>query len=212
MRRDKPAVGLHQHTRLAKASRVTDGPSSGGAQWEWERAAQTSVGGGGGVGGAGGLLLICLQPACWCPPSVSVTHHPPVRRTQANKHPERAALQLQLPTWVRLMTRLHHSGTRAAAAEQNRSRPCRDEEWGGREAGPAPSCLSHCCPHYRGSSSHRETSLCCPPPHPPQSEWMNLIFNTTPHPTPPPPCEKCPCEKNVAAVLMLHLLDKTPQR
>lgn len=38
MRRDKPMVGLHQHMRLAKASRVTDRPSSG-ARWEWERAA-----------------------------------------------------------------------------------------------------------------------------------------------------------------------------
>lgn len=34
LRRDKPMVGLHQHTRLSKATRVTDSHSSG-AQGEW---------------------------------------------------------------------------------------------------------------------------------------------------------------------------------
>lgn len=33
-----------------------------------------------------GRLLICPQPAFWCPPSVSVTHHPPARSLDRRTH------------------------------------------------------------------------------------------------------------------------------
>lgn len=84
MRRDKPMVGLHQHIRLAKASRVTDRRSSG-ARWEWEqgRAAQTRE-------------AANLPPAGLLMPTICVCKSSPTGQepqqahTQVNKHPERA--------------------------------------------------------------------------------------------------------------------------
>lgn len=58
MRRDKPAVGLHQHTRLAKASRVTDGPSSGAG-------GGVGVGVGGLSGSGSGPLRHRWEGWCW---------------------------------------------------------------------------------------------------------------------------------------------------
>lgn len=86
MRRDKPMVGLHQHMRLAKASRVTDRHSSG-AQWEWEwagdGAAQTWE--------AANLLQASLLMPTICVCNSSPTgQEPPQAHTQVNKHPERA--------------------------------------------------------------------------------------------------------------------------
>lgn len=81
-------VGLHQHVRLAKASRVTDRHSSG-AQWEWERAAQT-------------WEAANLPPAGLLMPTICVCNSsptgqkPPQAHSQVNKHPERAISQLIL--------------------------------------------------------------------------------------------------------------------
>lgn len=75
MRRDKPVVGLHQHMRLAKASRVTDGPSSG-AQWEWERAAQT-------------LEAANLPPAGLLMPTICVCNSSPTGQENTSKQTPR---------------------------------------------------------------------------------------------------------------------------
>lgn len=86
MRRDKPMVGLHQHMRLAKASRVTDRHSSGG-----------SVGVGAGRDGAAQTREAAnLPPASLLMPTICVCNssptgqEPPQAHTQVNKHPERA--------------------------------------------------------------------------------------------------------------------------
>lgn len=76
-------VGLHQHMRLAKASRVTDRPSSG-AQWEWER---------GWDGAAQTREAANLPPAGLLMPTICVCNssatgqEPPQAHTQVNKQP-----------------------------------------------------------------------------------------------------------------------------
>lgn len=90
MRRDKPMVGLHQHMRIAKASRVTDRHSSG-AQWEWA-----------GEGAAKTWKAANLPPASLLMPTICVcnssptSQEPPQAHTQVNKHPERAVYWLTL--------------------------------------------------------------------------------------------------------------------
>lgn len=122
MRRDKLMVGLHQHMRLAKTSRVTDRHSSG-AQGEWERPGTGLL--------RHGRLLICPQPACLMPTicvcnSSPTSQEPPQAHTQANNHTGRA---MQLILYLAVLITDHQCHPKSKGQEPvcvcgGESRPC----------------------------------------------------------------------------------------
>lgn len=152
MRRDKPVVGLHQHMRLAKASRVTDGPSSG-AQWEWERAAQT-------------LEAANLPPAGLLMPTICVCNSSPTGQENTSKQTPREScftansLPGSANYWLLVQPEKQRTGTGAEEAIRN-------NEGTSCESGPGNFSLSH-RPHYEREFMSDTTA---------QSEWESRICN-----------------------------------
>lgn len=160
MRRDKPAVSLRQHTRLAKATRVTDGGAGLLRHW-WEE----------GSWGGGGAAAANLPPAGLLMPTICVCNSSPADQENTSKQTpgEMRSVATSLPG-RRLMTDSRwHQDSRGTGADQLR------EMKSGGGAGGGLSSMALLVSAYLTAvliTEGVQAPLQSPPAH---SEWMNQM-------------------------------------